>query len=216
MTKERSTQKAFSKQERENMEKAINSWDCAVPDQRKIAKKYRELPLPQVEQLLHSEYHEERLTALLILTYKYEKANLEEQKAIYQFYMDNLDHINNWDLVDSSAPKIAGPFLEHRDRTALYELANSDDLWRRRVAMITCLHFIRNKDFEDALSIAEILRNDEHDLIHKAVGWMLREIGQLDMETEEHFLVKHYEKIPRTHATDMQLKNFLKKRDRHI
>lgn len=169
-----------------------------VPEQRRIAKKYRQLPLEEVGHLLHSAYHEERLTALLILTYKYEKADADQRAAIYHFYMENLDHVNNWDLVDSSAPKIVGAFLADKDRSVLYDLARSPDLWQRRVAMISCMYFINRYQFEDALHIAEILLEDDHDLIHKAVGWMLREIGNMDREIEEQFLQKHYHGMPRT------------------
>lgn len=170
-----------------------------VPRQRKIARAYKKLPLPEVEQLLQSEYHEERLTALFILAYKFEKADRQLRKKIYQSYLDNMEQVNNWDLVDSSAPKIMGPYLEQRDRSILYELAEADNLWKRRIAMMSCLYFIKQGDFNDALQIAQKLLHDEHDLIHKAVGWMLREIGNINIEVEETFLQSNnYREMPRT------------------
>ncbi len=170
-----------------------------VPEQRKIARSHKQLPLEEVEKLLQSEYHEERLTALIILTYKFEGSDPQLQEDIFECYMDNLESVNNWDLVDLSAPKIVGPYLEHRDRNILYDLAKSENLWERRIAMISCLYFIKQGDFKDSLNIAQILLNDEHDLIHKAVGWMLREIGKIDLESEEQFLQSNnYSKIPRT------------------
>lgn len=169
-----------------------------VPTQRRIARKYKKLPLEEVTPLLHSDYHEERLTALFILTYQFEKSDSKQKEAIYHFYMENLDFVNSWDLVDSSAPKIVGAFLENKECSILYELARSSDLWRRRVAMISCMYFIKQNQYEDALNIAEILLDDDQDLIHKAVGWMLREIGNNDMKTEEQFLQEHYRAMPRT------------------
>lgn len=170
-----------------------------VPEQRKIARKFRELPLAETEKLLRSEYHEERLTALFILVDAFERGGEAERKAIFELYLQHTEQINNWDLVDSSAPKILGPWLEDKDRDILYKLARSKLLWERRIAMMTCLPFIRsNSDFEDALNIAGILLDDDHDLIHKAVGWMLREIGNISLETEEQFLAEHYRKMPRT------------------
>ena len=169
-----------------------------VPDQRKIAKKYRDLPAEEIEKLLQNEFHEVRLTAVMLMTYKVEKGGQEELEEMTQLYLENLPAMNNWDIVDSSCHKILGPFLENKERDLLYDFARSDDLWKKRIAMITCYHFIKQEDFEDALNIAEILVNDEHDLIHKAVGWMLREVGNRDLETEEEFLKKYYQNMPRT------------------
>lgn len=169
-----------------------------VPDQRKIAKKYRDLPAEEIEKLLENEWHETRLTAAMLMVYKVEKGAEEELETITKLYLKNIQAFNNWDLVDSSAHHILGRFLEDKERDLLYDLAQSNDLWKKRIAMITCFRFIRNQDFEDALNIAEILVNDEHDLIHKAVGWMLREIGNRDLETEESFLKEHYQTMPRT------------------
>ena len=169
-----------------------------VPDQRKIAKKYRDLSSSEIEKLLQNEFHEVRLTAVMLMTYKVEKSGQEELEEMTQLYLENLPAMNNWDIVDSSCHKILGPFLEDKERDLLYDLARTDDLWKKRIAMITCYHFIKQEDFEDAINIAEILVNDEHDLIHKAVGWMLREVGNRDLETEEEFLKKYYQNMPRT------------------
>ncbi|HMR01285.1 MAG TPA: DNA alkylation repair protein [Candidatus Gracilibacteria bacterium] len=170
-----------------------------VPDQRKVAKKYfKELSLTEVEKLLQSGYHEHRLTALFMLVYKFERAEESEQKSIYDFYMRSTRYVNNWDLVDSSAHKIVGAWLKDKGREPLYVFAQSKDLWKKRIAMIATFAFIAEKDFEDALAIAEILVNDSHDLIHKAVGWTLREIGKKDQSAEEQFLKKYYRTMPRT------------------
>ncbi|MEE8571190.1 MAG: DNA alkylation repair protein [Candidatus Bathyarchaeia archaeon] len=169
-----------------------------VPEQRKVAKKYRDLPLSDVQELLSSKIHEHRLTALIILVSKYEKADDSGKKEIFSFYLKNTENIDNWDLVDLSAPKIVGDYLFNKDTSILFKLAKSDNLWERRIAVLSTFTFIRNNDFEDALSISELLLHDEHDLIHKAVGWMLREIGKRDQETEERFLNKHCMQMPRT------------------
>jgi len=171
-----------------------------VPDQRKVARKYyKNISLEGVQMLLRSPIHEYRLTALLILVYKFEKSKSEEdKKKIVDLYLNNLEYVNNWDLVDSSAYKILGAYLEERDRSILYHLAKSDHLWSQRVAIIATLWFIRKNQFSDTLNIAKILLNHEHDLIHKAVGWMLREVGNKDFETEFQFLKMHYKQMPRT------------------
>lgn len=171
-----------------------------VPDQRKVAKAYyRSISLAGAESLLREEFHEYRLTALFILTYKYAKARTEqERKEITDLYLRNLSFVNNWDLVDSSPEKILGAYLMDKDRSILYELAASGDLWKQRVAVISTFHFIRNGQFEDTFRLAEKLLSHQHDLIHKAVGWMLREVGNRDLEAEEEFLKKHYKNMPRT------------------
>lgn len=169
-----------------------------VPEQRKVAKKYRDLPASEIHILLQNKWHEVRLTAAMLMVYKVEKGNQKELEEMVDLYLNNLSAFNNWDLVDSSCHQILGRFLENKDRDLLYGLARSGDLWKKRIAMITCYHFIKQKDFEDALQIAAILVQDEHDLIRKAVGWMLREIGNRDLETEESFLKKHYLTMPRT------------------
>lgn len=169
-----------------------------VPQQRNIAKKYSSIQLDDIGQLLKSDIHEFRLTSLLILVLKYKKEDFDGKRKIVDFYLSHMENINNWDLVDSSAPYILGDFLLDKDKSILYGLARSDNLWERRIAILSTFAFIKNNKFEDALNIAEILLFDKHDLIHKAVGWMLREIGKRDGRTEEEFLEKYYRKMPRT------------------
>ena len=169
-----------------------------VPDQRKIARKHRNLSLEEIKKLLKSELHEVRLTGVLILVYQYEKADSILQEKIYRFYMDHLEYVNNWDLVDSSAKYIAGHFLFDKDRTVLQNLVKSDNFWKRRVAVLSTFYFIDRGDYSTTIEISENLLNDQEDLIHKAVGWMLREIGNNDKPTLISFLKKHYNKMPRT------------------
>lgn len=171
-----------------------------VPNQRIIAKKYKDVSLTIIEQLLQSNIHEHRLTALLILTYKFPKSSEEKKSKIITLYLKNTKYINNWDLVDLSAPKLLGEYLlkNPTKKPILYKFASSKNLWEKRIAMLSTYTFIKKKLFDDALKIAKILINDKHDLIHKAVGWMLREIGKIDQETEEAFLTKHYKTMPRT------------------
>lgn len=132
------------------------------------------------------------------MVYKVERGGENTLQEMTGLYLDNLTAVNNWDLVDSSCHQILGRFLEDKERDLLYELAHSEDLWQKRISMITCYHFIKQQDYKDALGIAEILLDDEHDLIHKAVGWMLREIGNRDFTVEEGFLKNHYQNMPRT------------------
>lgn len=169
-----------------------------VPVLRKLSKKYETLPLDVVEVLLGSAYHEDRLTALMILVRRFEKAGEEEREKIYNLYLANTRFINNWDLVDASAGQIVGRFLVNRDRSPLARLAESPMLWERRIAIIATSHYIKEGDFIDTLKIAGILLHDREDLIHKAVGWMLREVGKRSLETEEAFLQGVYRKMPRT------------------
>lgn len=169
-----------------------------VPETRKIARRFKELSLREAEQLLHSDFHEERLCTLIIFVNRSKKADPQELEEIYQLYLKNTAYINNWDLVDTSAEHIVGRYLEDNDRAILYELAKSNNLWERRIAIMSSFHFIKNNDFDDTLAIAEILLDDEHDLIHKAVGWMLREVGNRDLKTEEAFLDRHIHNMPRT------------------
>jgi 3-methyladenine DNA glycosylase AlkD len=138
------------------------------------------------------------LLALLIMVGQFAKGGSEKKQYIYDRYLDHTQFINNWDLVDCSAYKIVGPFLMNRSRSPLYQLAGSDMLWERRIAIMSTFHFIKNNEFTDTLQIAEVLLTDPEDLIHKAVGWMLREIGKRHLPTEETFLKKHYPKMPRT------------------
>ncbi len=169
-----------------------------VPVLREQAKEFENTPLAEIQTLLESPFHEERLCALLILVRKFSKGSPEEQTKIYSLYLENTQHINNWDLVDLSAYKIIGPYLEQRDKHPLHKLTQSKSLWERRIAIISTLHFIRNNQFDETLTISEQLLNDSEDLIHKAVGWMLRETGKRDLETEEAFLREHYQQMPRT------------------
>jgi len=169
-----------------------------VPVLRKHAKKFSDIPIDQVKQLLESPFHEERLCALLLLVRKFASGDEQEQTAIYNLYLNNTRYINNWDLVDSSAHYILGPYLDNRDRQLLYELSDSSSLWERRIAIMSTLHFIRQNQFEDTLKIAVRLLRDEEDLIHKAVGWMLREVGKRKLVVEKAFLGALYKQMPRT------------------
>ena len=171
-----------------------------VPEQRKVVKKYAHLELPDIQKLLQSPYHEFRLTGLLVLVEKITQADKQMQKEIFKFYLKNIAHINNWDLVDLTAPKIAGEYLldKPEQRKILYKLARSKNLWERRIAILATFAFIRQDDFSDTLKIAAILLSDNHDLIHKAVGWALRKVGKRDQKTAELFLQKHLLKMPRT------------------
>ena len=169
-----------------------------VPEQRILARKYTNLVLDDVKKLLESKYHEHRLMGLFILVYKYERSNEKEKAGIKDFYLENKHRGNNWDLVDCIADKILGKHLIDKDKKVLYELAKSESIWDRRIAIISTFEFIKNGKFEDTLKISGILLKDEQDLIHKAVGWMLREIGKRDLETLEKFLKRHYKKMPRT------------------
>jgi 3-methyladenine DNA glycosylase AlkD len=172
-----------------------------VPQSRQIAKKFSQLPLGEIKTLLYSRIHEERLVALLILAWRYiSSSSSMEKEEIAKFYLEHIQQVNNWDLVDLSAPNILGAYLLDRDdrRPLLYRLAGSENLWERRIAILATLHFIRSGDFSETLKIAEILLHDRHDLIHKAVGWMLREVGKRDAAAEEAFLEKHCSVMPRT------------------
>ncbi|MEW6052332.1 MAG: DNA alkylation repair protein [Nitrospirota bacterium] len=169
-----------------------------VPEQRRIAKKYPGLSLNDLRQLLASRIHEHRMISLLILIARYRKADEIGRKEIFDFYLDNIARINNWDLVDLSAPHIVGDYLLRGDRSLLYRLAHSRSLWERRIAIMATFAFIRKNQFEDTFSLARMLLQDRHDLIHKAVGWMLREIGKRDREAEEQFLRRHCREMPRT------------------
>ncbi|MEK6937775.1 MAG: DNA alkylation repair protein, partial [Nanoarchaeota archaeon] len=143
-----------------------------MPVQREVAKKYyREISLKEVEQLLHGKYHEERMTSLIILTYKFKKASEAERKEIYDLYLRNTKYINNWDLVDVTTPRIVGEYLRDKDHAILYQLAKSKDLWEKRISVLATFTFIAHHQFKDTLKISETLLNDKHDLIHKAVGW---------------------------------------------
>lgn len=175
-------------------------WGITVPDQRRVAQKYyRQLSLKEVELLLRDPVHECRFTALAMLVLKFSKAKDEgKRREIVDCYLTNVDYVNNWDLVDASADKILGAFIYDKDRGVLWELARSGQLWRQRIAIMATFHFIRQGDFADTLRLAEYFLTHEHDLIHKAVGWMLREVGKRDFQAEYGFLREHYRKMPRT------------------
>lgn len=169
-----------------------------VPQTRKVARRYNQLKEKACLDLLQSEFHEERLLALLILTHQFERGDAENRKRIYTLYLQNTCWINNWDLVDTSAPQIVGGYLIDRSREPLYDLVASDLLWERRIAIMATFPFIRAEDFADTLRLSRQLLQDHEDLIHKAVGWMLREVGNRDQEAEERFLKTHCREMPRT------------------
>lgn len=174
-----------------------------------LAKKYQEIPFSDIQKLLDGEYHEERSLGVQILVRRFkglDRVNQgKEREEIFRFYLKNTKRINNWDLVDISAPHIIGERLRDKDikrlsegRSMLYKLARSENLWERRIAIMSTFAFIKENDFSDTLKITEILLTDKHDLIHKASGWLLREIGKRDLEVEEKFLKKHLKNMPRT------------------
>ena len=173
-----------------------------VPKQRALVKKYKTLELAEIEQLINDEYHECRLTALLFLVEKFKQAkkDIEQQKNIFYFYISNYQRVNNWDLVDLSAPNIVGEFLLNKPADELLQYAKSGNLWLQRISIIATLTFIRKKRFDKTFEVAKILLNHRHDLIHKAVGWMLREVGKMDYNAEYQFLMEEnrYQKMPRT------------------
>ncbi|MBI4098274.1 MAG: DNA alkylation repair protein, partial [Candidatus Levybacteria bacterium] len=168
----------------------------SVPQSRTLAIKYKDLPFEDIGKLLRSEFHEERLIALHILVHQFQHEEML-QRRIYEFYLKNTKFVNNWDLVDLSSDKIVGGYLIDKPKAILYKLAKSSNPWERRIAMISSYNFIKNNMFDDALSIAEILIEDKNDLIQKAVGWMLREVGKRNLRLEEKFLKKHYKLMGR-------------------
>ncbi|HSL71097.1 MAG TPA: DNA alkylation repair protein, partial [Longimicrobiales bacterium] len=169
-----------------------------VPVLRRIARAHTGVPLRVMLQLLRSPYHEARLTALLLLVRAYQRADAREREIIFQAYLRNTRYVNNWDLVDLSAADLVGRHCLHGDRSTLRRLAASESLWERRIAVIATFHFIKHDDFGETLRIARILLRDPHDLIHKAAGWMLREVGKRDRAIEEAFLKRYYSRMPRT------------------
>ena len=170
----------------------------SAPELKSVAREYRHISLADALVLLTSELHDERALALLILVRAYEKGDEAKKQSIYDAYLAHTKFVNNWDLVDMSAHHIVGEQLLKRDKQPLYELAKSPSLWDRRIAVISTFHFIRNRQFAATLKIARMLLADEEDLMHKAVGWMLREIGKRDVEAEERFLIQYYQRMPRT------------------
>lgn len=171
-----------------------------VPVQRALARQfYREIPLTDLSELIQNPYHEVRLTSLIALVYRYEKAKEEyDRQELSDFYLHHLDWVNNWDLVDTSSHAILGHFYWKKEKSLFYHMVGSHGLWRQRVAMISSYFWIKKGDFTDALALAAMLKNHPHDLMHKAVGWMLREIGNRDFDVEVEFLKSHYKTMPRT------------------
>lgn len=190
-----------------------------APLTRSIAKANKKTPLDELQILIESKYHEARLCALLIVVEQFKKATGAERKKLYDFYLDNAGRINNWDLVDVTCPYVVGLYLLDKDRSRLYELAESECLWEQRIAMVSTVTFIRNREFTDTLALAEKLMTHKHDLMHKAVGWMLREVGKKDRETLTEFLEEYATRLPRTalryaieHYPEEQRQYFLKKK----
>lgn len=169
-----------------------------VPVLRRLLKDYRATSLASIDQCLSNDYHEVRLFALLLLVDRFKRADHDEQSQIVQLYLNNTNQVNNWSLVDSSAPYIVGAFLYDKDRQILHQLAKSTSLWERRIAMVSTFFFIKRDDYQDCLQLAETLLGDSEDLMHKAVGWMLREIGKRNKDVATGFLKIHYQKMPRT------------------
>ncbi len=169
-----------------------------VPVVRDIVKANKGIPLPEIQILLDSEYHEARLAAFLFLVQQFKKAKEEERKIIFDFYLANARRANNWDLVDVTCRDVIGTYLLDKDRDVLYELAGSENLWEQRIAIVSTWMFIKHRDYTDTLALSEKLLNHKHDLMHKAVGWMLREVGKKDRETLVEFLEEHHKVMPRT------------------
>ncbi len=171
----------------------------SVPQQRQIARKFNHLTFSDIKKLLQSPIHEERLIALLILVDQFKLANDKYRKQIYTFYLKNTSRVNNWDLVDLSASNIVGIYLVDKPKDVLYRMAKSKILWERRIAIISTLAFIQKGIYYETFKIAEILISDKEDLVHKAVGWMLRETGKrISKQKLEDFLKVHYKQMPRT------------------
>jgi 3-methyladenine DNA glycosylase AlkD len=169
-----------------------------VPALRQLVKEYRELADAEALEMLASSWHEERLLALMLLVHQHGRGDAAHRDRIHRAYLAHTRYINNWDLVDASAGQIIGSHLDARDIALLERLARSDDLWERRIAIVATFHFIKQNEFGPTLKIARLLLHDPHDLIHKAVGWMLRELGKRDRQAEDAFLKKHYQVMPRT------------------
>ena len=170
----------------------------AVPEQRKIIKKYKHLKLKEITELLQSKIHEHRFCALALLIEKYKKGNEKTKKEVVKIYLENTKYINNWDLVDISAYKIIGHYLYKKPKKILYQLAKSLSLWERRIAIVTTFYFIKNGNNNLTFELAKILLKDKEDLIHKATGWMLREAGKRDEESLNNFLESYSKEMPRT------------------
>lgn len=193
-------------------------WGLTVPQSRSIAKKYQDLNLSEVKQLLESPVHEVRLIALLILVEQFITGDVIRQRLVSSFYLKNTPFINNWDLVDLTASKILGTWLLDKAPTTLYKLVKSKNLWERRIAIVSTYAFIKADNFEHTLKLAEILLNDQHDLMQKASGWMLREMGKRSKADLTNFLDKYSKKMPRTMLryaiekfSEEERRNYLKK-----
>jgi len=169
-----------------------------VPVLRKLVKEFKDLPASEVEILLRSPIHEERLLAILLFVRIFKNGDDDVKKDTYDLYLKSTEFINNWDLVDASAEHIVGAYLLDKNKAPLYRLAQSKALWERRIAIISTFYFIRRHEFSETLKISNMLLADRHDLIHKATGWMLREIGNRDLKIEEKYLKALYKKMPRT------------------
>ncbi len=169
-----------------------------VPQTRKVAREFRDAPIEVIEKLLTSKIHEERLLALIIFTEKFPRGDEATRKRIYDIYLDNTRHVNNWDLVDASAYKIVGAWLFERSRKPLYKLARSKSMWEQRISIVSTYYFIKRGELDDTFAISDLLLHHEHDLIHKAVGWMLREAGKQDEKMLVDFLASRYQSMPRT------------------
>ncbi len=169
-----------------------------VPDVRRVARKYKNSSTLDIQGLLESKFHEARLLGLFILVGQFERSENAGQEVIVHFYVKNIARVNNWDLVDSSAHKILGAYLFDKDRRMLYQLASSKDLWKRRIAIVSTWYFIKNGDIQETFKISEILMDDKRDLIHKAIGWMLREVGKVDEQAMIDFLRRNKKILPRT------------------
>lgn len=190
-----------------------------VPETRRMAKQYKSLPFDELQELIQHPYHEIRLCALLILVEQYKKASEPEKTSLVDFYLKHTAYINNWDLVDLSAPYIIGHYLLDKERSLLYQLVASNSLWERRIAVVSTLTLIRANDFKEALALAELLKTDQQDLMHKATGWVLRETGKKDRKVLTDFLEAHATTLPRTtlryaieHYPEEQRLYFLHKR----
>lgn len=170
----------------------------SMPQQHRIAKQFLDLPSSEVEQLLHDPYHECRMTALQIWCYQMKKAGATQGNLLMERYLANRQYVNNWDLVDVSCPQLVGRPLLEGDRSLLYDLAHENHLWSQRIALVSTLTFIRQNQFSDTFAIAEVLLAHPHDLIHKAMGWMLREVGKRNPDALEEFLHDHIRQLPRT------------------
>ena len=176
-------------------------WGISVPQVREISKRYfRDISFDEIKVLINHRIHEVRLTGYLILTYQYEKSDNEKRKDIFDFYLNNLSGCNNWDLVDLSCYKIVGEYVlrNKEKRKILYKLSKSKNLWQQRISIVSTYPMIKRKEFEDTLNISKLLLFHKHDLIHKAVGWMLREVGKQDMNVLRKFLNENINTIPRT------------------